>query len=79
MTEAVVWLVLWVLFACLGSWLIYVVFAVGSVGLAAATEKMWIAGVGIVLGCVLTAAWFVFAAVQTILQIIAVVQLATAG
>lgn len=79
MTEAVLWLVLWALFACVGSWLIYVVFTVGGIGLAAATEKMWIAGLGIVLACSLTAAWLVFAVVQTILQIIAVVQLVAAG
>lgn len=79
LTEAIVWGVLWFLFAFGGAWAIYAIAAFGGVGIAAATNKVWPAPVLIVLGWVAAIAWFIFAAVQVVLQIISVVQLASAG
>lgn len=79
MTEAVVWLVLWALFAFVGWVAIYAALAGVGVLIAAATNSAAAAVIGVVLGWVLGAAWFIFAIVQTILQIISVVQLAAAG
>lgn len=79
MTEAIVWLVLWLIFAFVGAWLIVVALGLAGVGIAAAFEKVWPAPVAVFLGWVLAIAWFAFAAIQVILQIISIVQLASAG
>jgi hypothetical protein len=79
MTEAIVWGVLWLAFAFLGAWVIFAIAAFGGVALAAATERIWVAPLLSVLGWLGAAAWFVFAAVQVVLQIISIVQIAAAG
>lgn len=79
MTEAIVWGVLWLAFAFLGAWGIFAVGGFGGVALAAVTDKVWIAPIGAVVGWLGAIAWFLFSAVQVILQIISVVQIASAG
>lgn len=79
MTEAVVWLVLWALFAFVGSPLIYLIGLGAGAGLAIVTDLPGWAVVGVIFGWLGGVAWFVFAAVQTVLQIISVVQLASGG
>lgn len=79
MTEAVVWLVLWALLVFLGSGIIYAAFAGIGILIAAGTGGAAAAVIGVVIGYVGAVAWFIFAAVQTVLQIISVVQLASAG
>lgn len=79
MTEAIVWGVLWLAFAFIGAWTVFAIAAFGGVGLAAATDKIWVAPVLSVIGWLGAAAWFVFSIVQVVLQIISVVQIATAS
>lgn len=76
MTEAVVWLVVWALFTFVGTGIVYLALLAVGVLIAALTNQEWFALVGVVIGWIAGAAWFIFAAVQTVLQIIAVVQLA---
>ncbi|MFJ4173345.1 hypothetical protein [Microbacterium sp. NPDC089696] len=79
MTEAIVWGVIWLIVTFGLTWLIYALFALGLGALAIATEKLWIAPLGAVVGFLAAAAWFVFGAVQVVLQIISIVQIATGG
>ncbi|RBO73476.1 hypothetical protein [Microbacterium sp. H6] len=79
MTEAIVWGVIWLILTFGGAWLIYALFALGGVGLAAATDKLWIAPILVGIGIIGAIAWFVFGAVHTVLQIIDVIRLATGG
>jgi len=77
--EAVVWSVLWVAFAFFGSWAIYAVLALGGVFIAALIGRAWPAVVFIALAWIAAIGWFIFAAIQAVLQIIATIQLAVAG
>lgn len=79
MTEAIVWGVIWLILTFGVAWLIYALLAVGGVALAGAANKLWVAPIGVVLGFVGAIAWFIFGAVHTVLQIISIVQLATAS
>jgi hypothetical protein len=79
MTEAIVWGVIWLILTFGIAWLIYALCALGGVGLASATEKLWIAPIGIVIGVLGAIAWFIFGAVQVVLQIISIVSFATGG
>lgn len=76
MDSAVLWLVLWFVFAFAGAGFIYAVLAGLGVFLVSQTERIgW--SVLVPAGWVLGVAWFVFAAIQAILQIVSVVQLAS--
>lgn len=79
MTAAVVWLVLWVVFAFAGAWALIGAGTLGGVGLAAASEKFWVAPLSAIIGWLLGISWFVFAAIQVILQIVDVVRLVGVG
>ncbi|MEW1990775.1 hypothetical protein [Microbacterium sp. NPDC078849] len=79
MTEAIVWGVVWLILTFGIAWLIYAVFALGGIGLASAAEKLWIAPIGVAIGVIGAIAWFIFGAVQVVLQIISVVRFATGG
>lgn len=74
MTEAVVWLVVWLILAGAGTWLAVALFSVAGVGIAAATDLIWPAPVGVALGWIAGVAWLIFSAVHVVLQVIDVVQ-----
>lgn len=78
MTAAIVWLILWLVLAFVGAWLVIALTVVAGAAIAAAKDALWVAPVAVFLGWLLGIAWFVFAAVQFALQIGAVVELATA-
>ena len=75
MTEAIVLGVLWLLFAFGGAWAIYALMAFGGIGLAAATKSLLAGPVFVAVGAVGAFGWFAFAAIQTVLQIVVIVQL----
>lgn len=75
MTEAIVWLVLWVAFAFVGAWAVYALFVLVGGLVGAAVSKPWPIAVFVFLGWLLAASWFVFAAIQVVLQVVSVVQL----
>lgn len=77
MSDAIIWLVLWALATVIGTWAIYAFFGLLSVGLATFFNKVWLAPIGVALGFVLALSWFVFAAYNTIMQIVSVVQIAS--
>lgn len=76
MTEAIIWLVLWALFAFIGAFAIYAIAGISGVALAAGTERFWTAPVVIGVGIIGALAWFAFAAVQSILNIATIIELA---
>lgn len=78
MTAAIVWLILWIAFGVVGAWVLIALCGILGVVAAGSTDRIWAAPLGVVIGWLLGAAWFVFAAVQVVLQIISVAQLATA-
>ena len=78
MDAAIIWLVVWVVLAFAGAWLIVALLGLGGVGIAAATDWVWLAPVMMFLGYALAVVWFIFAAVQVVLQVVSVVQYATA-
>lgn len=78
MVEAVIWLVLWVLFAVVGAWLLVALSILAGAGIAMAAERVWVAPLGAAIGWLLGATWGIFAAIQAILQVISVIQLASA-
>lgn len=76
MEDAVVWLVIWAAAALFASPIVYVIgFGLGLL-IAAATDSEGLVFVGILLGWIGGVAFFIFAAIQVVLQIISVVQLA---
>jgi hypothetical protein len=78
-TEAIIWLILWFIFAFVGAWVIYVLAFLAGTGIALLIDQVWPAPIGIGIGIIAGFAWFVFAAVQVALQIGNIVYLATGG
>ena len=74
MEAAVIWLVLWFVFAWAGA---YALILLGAVGLGVLTDSEEGAALGGVIGWVLGVAWWVFSIIQAILQVVAIVELAT--
>lgn len=79
MTEAILWLVLWLVFAFVGAWAIVALATLLFGAIAVGTDQVWIGVVGAVLAWLGGIAWFIFAAVQFALQIASIVGIATAG
>lgn len=77
MEAAVIWLVLWVVFALVGPGIVYGAVALISIGIAEATDRVGWAFVGALIGWFGAIAWFIFAAIQTVFQIISVANLAS--
>lgn len=74
---AVLWLVLWVVFALVGPGIVYFIgIGIGFL-ISEATDAPGWAFLGVVIGWLGGVAWFIFAAVQTVFQIISVVNLAS--
>lgn len=75
MTEAIIWLVIWGLLALGGvSLLIWIgTFIVGAI--AAATEKGWVAAVGIPVVWIGGGVFFVISVINAITEIVTIVQL----
>lgn len=71
MEAAVLWTVLWFVFISLGSWAVTAGFGL----VAVATEQIWLAVVGWVLGI----GWGIFALVKFITQAIDLAKLLVAG
>jgi len=78
LTEAIIWLVVWVVLMFGVAWAIGAVLGLGFAAIVAASEQFWIAPVGVLVTWLAVVGWVIFAAVQVILQVISVVQLATA-
>lgn len=76
--EAVIWLVVWVILAFAGVWLSVALFGLAGMALVAGTNAMWVAPVAVVVGWLVAVGWFIFAIIHAVLQVIDVVQLATA-
>lgn len=77
MEAAVLWLVLWGVFALVGPGIVCGAVALISIGIAEATDDVGWAFVGAVIGWLGGIGWFIFAAVQTVFQIISVANLAS--
>lgn len=78
MTEAIIWLVVWVILTGAGAWAAVALGTLIGVGIAAALDSMWPAPVFAFIGWLGGIAWFIFGAVQVVLQIVDVVQWVTA-
>ena len=75
-TASIIWSIVWLVLTFGVTWLTVAAFGVLSLFVLNATESataLWITFVGYVLGF----AWFVFAAIQTVLQVIRTVQAIT--
>ena len=74
MEAAVIWLVLWFVFAWAGA---YALIFLGAIGLGVLTDSEEGAALGGVIGWVLGVVWWIFSIIQFILQIVSIVALAT--
>jgi len=74
MTEAIIWLVLWFVFAWAGA---YALILGGAIALGVITDSEGGAFLGGVIGWVLGVAWWVFSIIHVILQIVSIIELAT--
>ncbi|MBQ9917428.1 MAG: hypothetical protein IJO71_09560 [Microbacterium sp.] len=77
MSDAILWLVLWIILTFGGAWAIYAVLGLVSFLAADVFDKLWVGALGVVLTIVAALAWFIFAAVHAIEQIVSVVQIAS--
>lgn len=75
MTAAVIWLVVWIVLAVVGTRLVLI--GVGGAGtlIAATTDRLWLAGASLIAAWILAMGWFIFAAIQVILQVVSIIEL----
>ncbi|KUF06860.1 hypothetical protein [Leucobacter sp. G161] len=74
MTEAVIWLVVWVILTGAGMWVAVALGTLLGAGIAAALDSVWPVPAFVFIGWLGAIAWLVFGAVHVVLQIIDVVQ-----
>lgn len=77
MTAAVIWLVVWIILAVVGSRLVLIGVGGGGAFVAAATDRLWLAGASLIAAWILAMGWFIFAAIQVILQVVSIIELLT--